>query len=634
MHEFQKYESIRIDCGEQWIIAGDNLGNVHVVGATSLNIRQKIRGHHGAVLAIDISPQSKLVTSVAADRTIALYRWNPEVGELALVDRASVRGIQPDNLDYRLTDNRSGGHALQFNSTGDVIGTRSGSGALLLLNVRNERRLEVASCFQFDQKYDLICVTFDGESGRILSGYADGTVRLSHGPDIIQEWKLNTEQVHCIADVGDGSYLVSADDMIVSKITVGVAQPLARSSRFARDEIEQIDFNPVYGRTFVTSFDRSVYEIDHQSCDLISEVYRSKFKCRWIYSSRLDPDLVFLQTRDGGIEIFRLSSSKCIKRLRHTPGALWSMNVDRQGTLYFSGEGKAIYKCKLAKSCEANSLTWNEEIDFVDCLDGSSFTKRQCLEPSTGTLFFGRSDGQVIRLTGRSARVLHTFRSGIHDMDYRDGRLVIGTEDGTIAVIPNALDDNISVVERHFPLPVWAVAWHPFRDMLVAFEARGNVHFLNPVLEKMTEFSPACYRVKRAKWLDDENILYSDGLNIKCINYTTNDVSDLVKGPGNTIEDFIFDVDRCLIVAMCYTRTLELYDLTNGKHLSSTADQIGYSKGVAWLPQSARSALSGDTFITYGRGGHPYEFAILDERIVPLGPIGHETFPQSTDVNC
>ena len=130
--------------------------------------------------------------------------------------------------------------------------------------------------------------------------------------------------IHWFEHVSAGEYLVASDSCFVARLDIeSSADPLV-SAPFTRDDLEHVTYNPTSGRSFVSSFDRTIYEIDPKTCVVIGPVCHLPFKARWLASMTREPSTLVVQVRNGGLYKYNVETGACLGIIKETPEALWT----------------------------------------------------------------------------------------------------------------------------------------------------------------------------------------------------------------------------------------------------------------------------------------------------------------------
>jgi hypothetical protein len=195
-------------------------------------------------------------------------------------------------------------------------------------------------------------------------------------------------------------------------------------------------------------------------------------------------------------------------------------------------------------------------------------------------------------------------------------------ENGTFHSIDKESGISLAQWRSTESLPLWALAVHPRENVVAVGERRGRLVFLNTETAEILRTGVASerLRVKRAKWLNDDVMLYGFAESMRQYNWCLDEDIPLVGACGNTIEDFIWNETYRYLLCVTYNTDIVLCDLDTGERIHMCSDQGDYSKGLAWLLPLEAGAYPLD-FITYGRSGTAHVYRVQDSKIYPLGPL-------------
>jgi outer membrane protein assembly factor BamB len=373
----------------------------------------------------------------------------------------------------------------------------------------------------------------------------------------------------------------------------------------------------------VGSFDRSIYEIDTETCMPTRVVFRPPFKCRWVKSLERSPSTLLVQCRNGALYKASSETGRCLAVIRQTPDALWTAVNAPDGNILITGDGDSLLRVRPCgvESASRAPVFAASRVPF-DVTSGS-YTKRMVLHQPTGRLVLGRTDGNVVTLGPSGAKRLANVGSAVRDLDVsRERNEAFGAcEDGRVFKLD--LDTGETLREFTSPAnqPFWALTYNPQQNVLAVGERGGEMFVLDADDFSVLMSGIATSRMKRMKWVDADTLLFNKQDEVHRFNIKTGLREQLTAPAGNTIEDFIWDAERRYLVMISYTCNLLLCDLDTGELLSEVPDQMDYSKGLIWIDPHRRFDAYPLDFLTFGRSGCAHHFRIHDEKILALGPV-------------
>lgn len=619
----RKFESFCVDPTERWVLAGNLSGQIAVIDVDRFRVVRQVQVNVGSIHAVDAHRELPYVATLSADRTVSVLTLDGD-GRLRPLCTISTRDIRCTNDEGPVAPVHSVGQALAFHGKERRLVTRTGGGGVLELEFEDDGTCRVRSCVRLHGTNDVASTGFVQDSDQVLSLANNGEVVLSHRGAVIRRWQFGHETAHWAEHVSGTDYLIASDTRGLIRLDISGERPPVVGPLFARDDLEHVTYNRTSGRAFASSFDRTVREVDAETCVPLDVVFPAPFKLRWIKTLERAPSTMVVQCRDGGLYKVDVDRRECIAAIRDTPATLWTAVAGSRGELLLAGEGDLLVRLSPA-SMNPLSRKITFAVDRAPFgVPATGYTKRMVRQASTGRLICGRTDGTVLVGDGRRFRRLAELGAAVRDLAVAPERseLFVGTEDGRIGKID--LDSGAPLLAYRSPAgePIWSLAYNPARDLLAFSEREGSLTILSGADFRPVVTGIPSRRSKRMKWADDDTLLFGKSTELFRLDLKTGTAACLVETVGNTIEDFIWDVRRQYLVLASYTRYLILCDYHSGVVLDAAPDQIDYSKGlIAIEPVRHPDAYPLD-FLSFGRSGTAHHFRILDEKIFALGPVG------------
>lgn len=629
MQAARKIECFCFDKEERVLFVGNITGQVDVVDFDTFEILHTVQAHAGSITAIRAHPTRPYIACLSMDRSVSIWRHN-QTGALEAVSAVSLRNIRPSNDDRPVPDVHSNSQMLGFHGTARRLVTRTANAGVLQLDFTDTGEVEIVSCYRHHGGEDVISACYVDGNDLVLTGSAYGEVALSDGPDVVGRWKVGDHAVHWIEFMHGTQYLAATDDRHCARFDIskpGCVDSIG--SKFARDDFEQVTYNPTSNRVFASSFDRNVYELHPESCESLGSVFKTNFKNRWIRSPLRDPRLVVVQARNGTLYKVDVESGSCLARIKETPAALWTSVATESGEMVFAGEGNRLLRL-VPQKIERTSLRRHFHSESrVLALDPEVYTKRMALNRRTGALVLGRTDGRICVLQDGVLTELAQFGGAVRDLTMRrDGsEAFVACEDGCVYHLDTESGRLLSSYASPDGFPIWAVAYNPTRDLLAICERHNQGLIVSATNLDEISFRFESGRNKRTKWLDDHRLLHVYGSSLHEVDLSSGRERVIVDYTGNTIEDFMWDATYTYLVLVGYTGMINLYDLASGEHLAEVPDQVDYSKGVMWVPRSCNDGSYPFDFVTFGRSGEVHAFRIYNENVVALGNAADFALP-------
>lgn len=623
MGSASRYECFCVDPSERLLFAGNLSGQIDVIDIDSFTTVAQYQGHSGTIHAVSAHPVLPFVAAIGNDRKLSLWRRN-EDNSLTALTTNSFRDIACSNDENLIDPIFSHSVALGFHDTEPRLVTRTGNGGTMELDFDEAGTVSLRWALRLHGDWDVQMTRFECGGDRVLSAGRDASLVLVDGGCEVRRWQFGDVVAHWAEHVEGTTYLVASDLGLVAKLDIDSTAPPVMGRRFARDDMEFLTFNKTSKRTFCTSFDRNVYELDHTTLVAKGVVFEPGYKCVWAKSLEREPDTLIVQSRNGTLFKYDLHRQEINGRLKHVPDALWSAAAMEDGSVIAAGEGSSLSLYSVTGfDAQERAPTFSRSLIATDVAP-DSYTKRMVYEPISNRLVLGRTDGELWAGARDNLRRIADLGSGIRDVaiNSRRGVLYVATEDGRIVEVDwdghNCITRYQDVAEP-FPRAVWALAYNPATDQLAYAKFGKTLNLINASdFENIAEIE--CDRVKRIRWLSSDQLLFGSSDAVVLFNTSTGQSRNVAEQMQNTIEDFIWDQQQHYLVTISYQCTIGLFDLSTGDRLDNIRDQLDYSKGIAWLNPGRTDSYPMD-FITWGRSGSCYRYRIHNERIVAMGML-------------
>jgi WD40 repeat protein len=625
MQAARKFDAFCVDPRETWAFVGDFSGRISVVEIDRFRVLSEAQAHAGTVSAMAPSPSLPYFASMSIDLTVAVWRYDDR-GRLEPVAMASTRHVTPSNDAQDVGYVYSQSQSLGFHGSKRRIVTRSGNAGVLELEFDDSGAIEVLRCTRLHEHWDPVTTRYVADSDRVLSGDAGGHIVLSEEGKALRKWRIREEGIHWLEPIGGTEYLVGSDARVVARLDIDKDDVVVVSEPMAQDDVEQVSYNRTSNKAYVASFDRRVYEIDPATCRTRRVAYDSPYKCRWIKTLNRDPALLIVQVRDGGLHKVNVDTGVAEAVIKRTPPALWSGVTTADDSILLAGEGRELLRLT-PTGVEPMSFSRVFTTESVPVeVSERGYTKRMALQASTGRIVLGRTNGHLYELgkDGRT-RLIVELGGPVRDVALAPDQPVafVACEDHRAYRVDLDTGRILATFVSPSRLPIWALAYNPARDLVAVMERWGKVRMLSGAdLKEVIEGDFVSQRAKRAKWLDDDRLLFSSTGEMQQIDLKTNKQEAVTGFLKNTIEDFIWDTGQNYLVTIVYTGMICLHDFHSHQLLAEVRDQLDYSKGILWIPPSRIPPSYPLDFITYGRSGTAHAFRIHNENIVALGPVG------------
>ncbi|WP_308992721.1 hypothetical protein QLS71_016350 [Mariniflexile litorale] len=626
----KKIKSFSISADESLMFVGNLSGELLILRTEDLSIVNRIQVQPGGIIAVSSHKTRPYIATLGMDRSVILFEIE-DCGNLIKVDGIITRDIPCENDDEPHKFILSVSQALNFHYSEKKIVTRNGNGGVLELSFE-KGYMEPIKCTRLHGMYDVVTVSYVGNTNKILSGSNHGEVILSLEGTPITHWQFGYETIHWFEHIKEDEYLIASDMRAVIRFSIENKFEPVICDNISRDDLEHVTYNSVSNRVFASSFDRNIYEINKETCEPIGVAFKTPFKNRWLKTLEKDSNKLIVQCRNGALYLISLNSNTILAELRETPYAMWTAVYTNIG-IVMSGEGNSIITMKPNGEDLYTRAPKFKTKAFPISIDSECYTKRMCYNEKDNQIYLGRTDGNVIAINEEYEETKkYNVGSAVRDlalMDYTT-EIFVATEFGYVYKVNMENGEKEAIYVSAKNEPIWAISYNNDNNMLAIAEREGSLVFLDTETNKIVMEDYDCHRPKRLKWFDSENLYYSNGANLFRVNCETWQKDHILKNVGNTIEDFIWGPNKRYMVLVNYQRNLFLMDVATGTVLNCISDDIDYSKGALWIKSRENSYQY--NFISYGRSGVALLYGIHDEKIISLGPISKPISPDKNGI--
>lgn len=608
---------------ERWIFAGSLSGHISTIDIDNFQYLGAVQAHAGGIHAITCHETLPYVATMSTERAFSIWRYDVE-GRLSPVAYRNVRSLACSNDTGYIPYIQSTSQAIAFHPRKQRLITRTGSGGLLEIDFSDEGQLNIVQCIRLHGEEDLVAVRYVKDSEQIITMANYGEVAVSDHGKILNTWRFGYHNVHWAEHLEGDTYLLASDTRQVIRLDISGNNDPVVGPILTRDDLEHVTLNRKTGRAFIAGFDSNVYEVCTKTCKALGVVYKAPYKCRWVKTLERDPDTMILQCRNGGLHKISLKQGSRTALLKDTPEAIWTAASLPGGDLIMAGEARASYRLHL------ESLEWQSRLPLVSVrrtpipIEGNAHFKRLDVQPCSGKIVLGRTDGQVWVGQGEQYRPLCHLEMPVRDLCIhpREPYFFACTEGNRVYKVHIDSGEILHVFESPAREQIWVMAYNPEKDLLAFAEREGSVYVVDAQDFKIRYLIPDVRRPKRMRWRDANTLLWSRSVELYRFDLDTAQASLFVRETGNTIEDFIWDEDRRYIILLNYNCLIILCDYDTGEFIDVTPDSMDYSKGLIWVPKQDKSYPL--DFLCFGRTGVANLFRIHDEKILPLGPVTRE----------
>lgn len=629
MHYLRKVEAFAVDPSEKWIFAGTIGGQLLTVDADDLRVVSELHAHAGIIQSVRAHPVLPILATLATDYTITLWdRSNP--AQLKKMQTIPLREIKIEAYDYSTAFPLS--CPLEFHPRSQKLLTHNAAGALCEVEFDGSKwsTLWAVGLFNDDPNtaYDIDYVRYLVDSEHVFASTFGGHLAVldPKSPEKpLITWRYGKRTIHCAEHIGGTEYLLASDTRRVIRFDAsGRLAPLVGPGIF-RDHVEQISFNKTSRRAFATSFDRTILEIDPQTCTSLGVAVDLPFKLRWIHSFERDPSELLVHSRNGAL--YKTSfEGKPTRTLKETPNAIWTGVHTAPSTMVFAGEGPDMLQIvtdKVEPTTQDSSFSssWTR----IDEATRGSYAKRMVVHEPTGDIVQGRSDGEILIVREGQSRRLTRLPSPVRDLATSPvgTDLYVVTEDGC-AMRLNVETGEILARFATGDEPLWALAYNPVRNILAVCEREGSLLLLDGTdLTKQFAVNDT-WAPKRMKWRDDDRLVVGRGDELYQLDVEKGTMDCVVPHVGNTIEDFAWDEEGRYVALVTYVRRIHLLDLGTWAPLGTIDFDLDSPKGIMWMKQGRAPAAHPYELVAFGRSGVVRHYRVHDDCLHHVGTIQHE----------
>ena len=603
-----KIECFCLSHDELTAYAGTLDGRILTIDVENFFVKHELHVGAGSLYALDLDGSGQYIAALGLDRRVYLLRIGDD-GFPQLTDMVSTRNLTAWNDLQNAKSTRAYSQAIGFDSNSSRLAFRAASNALVEVeNIGGELVPVHTARLHYD--YDFVTLTYLNTGGKVLSGGA-GEIILSSNGLRLRSWKVGRYNVHRLVPINDQEYLAATDDLRIVRINIKNDQ-LLFGEQFCRDDMEGLTYSPARGKAYATSYDRNIYEIDPETCDVDRICWCGPFKLQWISVLERSPSIAIVQCLDGGLYKVDIDSRRTIARIKNTPDSFWSAHRSDDGVVYFGGEGGRLSICSETDSPAGDGRDFfdlSREIYLENCED--TYIKR--VAGNDGIVFAGCLNGKVFRIDGHEYPVLVAdVGVPIRDLDVTSRGLFLCCEDGRIMSCDHD-GQNHTWSEGINGEPIWSIAVNEERDILACGERRNSILFFRASTLEFMHSVPHGSRPKRMNWASRQQLLFVKTREIWSYDIDSESCARVTEPVGNTIEDFVLLRKWDLIFAISYTTRAYLFDSNTGELLDSVADQSDFAKGVISGPPPIEGNLPGRVF-TYGRERKLHTYILHNER--------------------
>jgi hypothetical protein len=618
MKVFQKITSFALSPAEDLLICGTLGGTVLTLTADKLEEVSQLRTSVGSIEVIAIHPILPLAAAMAMDHSVSLIDISHPKSPI-LIDRFCSRDELADNEYFEnILPNQSLSQALCFHPTAPILAARTGHGALLELELRDQRLQRIRATRLHDT--DLITARFVQGGEAILTGAGGDIVLSSHGIEL-KRWTIGERNHHWFEPLSAHRFLVACDELHAIIIDLEKTEEVQIGPKFMRDDFEHITYNRTTHKAFATGFDGDIYQVDPDSLAPTGTAWRAPYKMRWIKTLESNPEIILVHSFNGGLYRYNLQGQSVEAVFKSTPHTIWTC-VRHADRLTLAGEGPVLVHVAIHGSDKPHGVPTLSIDSCVTKQSDSSYTKRLLRVPGEACTFLvAQKTGQLLEVSGSQYELIQNINEEIRDIAYSSEKdlLYACTERGHVYAVHRSQREvykQYLIPDRE---PQWSLALHPSRAVLAVAGRRGALSMLSADgLEPIRQISHQCARPKRMKWLGDD-LLFVQTDKLKRYNIIEDKIYDYVDHCDNTIEDFIWNITYNYLVLICYKTEVILCNLSSGQKLCVMPDQSDFCKGLEWIsPENDNNSYPLD-FVTFGRQGSLQKYRIHNDRIFSLG---------------
>lgn len=609
-----------MDADQKYIYAGDKSGRVLVLSVENLELLNSIQVHYGSITTIARHPKFNYLATLGNDGNIALLSANGKA--LSFHQLIESRNIKPHGDPY--LRNHTTTQALAFHDVEKRLVGHGGSSALFEMNF-SETSYELLHCTRVHGNDDFLTARYVLGTDMVLSGSVSGTAILSENGIIKRKWDFHsngsTPSIHWFEHIKDRRYAIACDGMRVIHLDLDDDNNNVDGPIISKDHLEHTTFCHATKKLYCASFDRTVIEVNPQTCEKIKTIWEAPFKLRWIKVLEAKPNIMVVQCRNGALYKIDIDESKILAHYKTTPDALWSIAA-LNNKLIVGGEGPNKIELHINGENKQNRIKSFIKEKFLLNVDSYFYTKRVASSQETNFLAYGRTNGQIYIETATCDFVKSVYLpNAIRDLSFNatGDQLFAACEDGGLYVI-NVLTDDSPYLLNLSQVPCWALAYNAANNLLAFGDRHRKAFILNLKTMEKNCVSDNFGFIKRMKWQNADHLLIASAGSLYRYDVNFQKIEQLFL-LENTVEDFDWDSAKRYFIVVNYTRFLYLCDFNTGEVLFEQGDMVDYSKGVMFLDKLANyDGYPGD-FIVAGRSGEVSYNRIHDDRILSYGFI-------------
>lgn len=615
---------------EKYIYAGTLLGEIWTIEVATWKVIDKIKVTYGAINVVAMSPSHPWLGVYGEDNWLCLLKFDDITGALSLKHTIRTRDIKPKDDPYLPV--RSTSQALAFHHNILRLAGHGGTAGMFEIEFDADQ-FDILYCKRVSKDYDFVTLSYVKQTDKVLCGAGNGKTILTDNGNVIKSWLPedinNQKTIHWFEPIKENQYLCASDSGRIFRLNLN--GKLDIGPWFARDHMEHVTYDAANNKVYASSFDRTVYEVDLDSLDVVRVAWQAPFKLRWLKALKTKPYHLVVQCRNGGLYLVdtQPENGKIIDYIKNTPDALWSASY-HQDKVIIAGEGDYYYEYEPQSSDLFQHQIKFNELKIFFKYKTRGYTKRVASHEREQLLAFGRTDGSVILKSATEERLIN-FQEPIRDIcfDTQNSYLYVATEAGS--VYQYHCIDNRKIKIYHSAAPIWAIALHPDKPLLAIAHRFSEVIFYDLTAEKVSDAyyanitelpgQPAKF-IKRIRFADANTLFIGHGGGISKYDLEAQKTSFYCGSLlPNTVEDFYWDKHFRYFVAINYSRDIYLFDYITGELIFEQGDHSDYSKGILFLKDSMIDDSVQTDFIVYGRYAKPRYFRLNNDRIICLGDI-------------
>lgn len=626
MNSLRKSSAFAVEPSEQFMFAATIGGHLLSVSVDDFAIHTDLVAHAASIESVAVHPTLPYLATLGIDYTVSLWdRSDPR--KLRKLQDIYLRDIRSEGYEFVATLPLS--CPLAFHPTERKLITHNADGALTEIAFDDTRHdpLWAAGYFQDPDgiAYDIDYVRYLPDSGNIFASTFGGHVAVvdpKKPKEPVLRYRYDRRTIHCAEHLGGSMYLLASDTRRVIRFDASGKQEPFVGPPVVRDHLEQISINRASGRVLASGFDRTLVEIDPETCESKGVVLQTPFKLRWLHHLERDPDLVIVQCRNGAFYKASLSGKRPTAVIKETPNALWT--GVRVGThdLAFAGEGPEMLHVHVDG---ANPGTMETKVstrwESIAASRGS-YAKRMVFHPPTQALVQGRSDGHILSVRNGITRPVTKLPAPLRDIAVsQEGFDLFAISEDSRAWRIDLETGEVKAQVQTGEEPIWALAHNPTRKVLAVCERQGLLRLLDATTLSPLLTVEGTWAPKRMQWRDADRLLVGRGAELYELNVATGAMAQVIPHLGNTIEDFAWD-DSGRFLALCtYARRIHLFDFKTFQELSVTGFDLDYPKGLLWMPANRAEGAHPNEFVVFGRTGVLRRYWAHDGRLHSMGQV-------------